>query len=53
VDAEPVAGAFAADQSMTGGDKDVDGAAEDEPDAEPAAGMRAVVVLVVVITAGS
>ena len=53
VEAEPLAGAFAMDLSITGGDEDDDGAAEDEPDVEPAAGMHVVIVLVVMITAGS
>ena len=53
VDVEPAAGELAIDHVMAGGGEDVGNAGEDELGAEGDADVRIVVVLVVVITAGS
>ena len=53
VDLEPAVGELAMDHVMAGGSEDVDNAGEDELDAEGDVGVRIVVVLVALITAGS
>ena len=53
VDVEPAVGELSIDHVMAGGGEDVDNAGEDDLDAKGDAGVRIVVVLVVVITVGS
>jgi hypothetical protein len=53
MDVEPAAGELAMDHVMTGSGEGVDDTSEDELDAEGDAGVRIIIVPVVVMTAGS